>query len=99
MRFLQTEWHRHERERNAWEIEKQEMRGRIAHLEGSARRSDATQKALHRYNGMLQTKIRELNDQQASKANDAGGSSSTNTDGAAERNDRKERLSEKVNGV
>ena len=59
MRFLQTEWHRHERDRNAWEIEKQEMKARIASLEGSARRADATQKALKKYVNILEKKVRE----------------------------------------
>ncbi|QUC21363.1 uncharacterized protein UV8b_05606 [Ustilaginoidea virens] len=59
MRFLQTEWHRHERERNSWEIEKQEMRGRIAHLEGQARRADATQKALKKYVAILERKVKD----------------------------------------
>ena len=59
MRFLQTEWHRHERDRNAWEIEKQEMRGRIASLEGQARRADATQKALRKYVSILERKVKE----------------------------------------
>ena len=59
MRFLQTEWHRHERDRNAWEIEKQEMRGRIANLEGQARRADATQKALRKYVSILETKVKD----------------------------------------
>lgn len=59
MRFLQTEWHRHERDRNAWEIEKQEMKGRIANLEGAARRADATQKALKKYVAILETKVKD----------------------------------------
>jgi striatin 1/3/4 len=59
MRFLQTEWHRHERERNAWEIDKQEMKGRIANLEGQARRADATQKALKKYVSILERKVKE----------------------------------------
>lgn len=59
MRFLQTEWHRHERDRNAWEIEKQEMKGRIANLEGAARRADATQKALKKYVAILEAKVKE----------------------------------------
>ncbi|KAI0598654.1 WD40-repeat-containing domain protein [Biscogniauxia sp. FL1348] len=59
MRFLQTEWHRHERDRNAWEIERQEMKGRIAALEGSARRADATQKALKRYVNILEKKVKD----------------------------------------
>jgi striatin 1/3/4 len=59
MRFLQTEWHRHERDRNAWEIEKQEMKGRIAALEGQARRADATQKALKKYVTILEKKVKD----------------------------------------
>lgn len=43
MRFLQTEWHRHERDRNAWEIERAEMKSRIGRLEGELR----TSKRLH----------------------------------------------------
>ncbi len=59
MRFLQSEWHRHERDRNAWEIEKQEMKGRIASLEGAARRADATQKALKKYVAILEKKVKD----------------------------------------
>jgi striatin 1/3/4 len=59
MRFLQTEWHRHERDRNSWEIDKQEMKGRIANLEGQARRADATQKALRKYVAILERKVKE----------------------------------------
>ncbi|KAK9426746.1 putative Striatin N-terminal domain-containing protein [Seiridium unicorne] len=72
MRFLQTEWHRHERDRNAWEIERQEMKGRIAALEGSARRADATQKALRRYVGILEKKVKEQAAQLKSVDADAG---------------------------
>ncbi|GAP88663.2 putative striatin pro11 [Rosellinia necatrix] len=63
MRFLQTEWHRHERDRNSWEIERQEMKGRIAALEGAARRGDATQKALRRYVQILEKKIKDQTSQ------------------------------------
>ncbi|KAL8400935.1 hypothetical protein RB594_001093 [Gaeumannomyces avenae] len=59
MRFLQTEWHRHERDRNSWDIEKQEMKSRIASLEGSARRADATQRALKKYVTILEQKVKE----------------------------------------
>ncbi|KAB5513221.1 WD40-repeat-containing domain protein [Coniochaeta sp. 2T2.1] len=63
MRFLQTEWHRHERDRNAWEIEKQEMKARIAAMEGQARRSDATQKALKKYVAILERKVKDQSNQ------------------------------------
>jgi striatin 1/3/4 len=59
MRFLQTEWHRHERDRNGWEIERQEMKGRIARLEGSTRKSDASNKSLKKYVNMLEKALKE----------------------------------------
>ncbi|EEB98232.1 hypothetical protein MPER_02299, partial [Moniliophthora perniciosa FA553] len=37
LHFLQTEWRRYERDRNEWEIERAEMRARIALLEGERR--------------------------------------------------------------
>lgn len=59
MRFLQTEWHRHERERNAWEIERQEMKARIASLEGAGRRSDVSQLTLKKYISMLELTLKQ----------------------------------------
>lgn len=59
MRFLQSEWHRHERERNSWDIEKQEMKARIAQLEGKLKRGDATQNASRKYIKLLQRKIKD----------------------------------------
>jgi striatin 1/3/4 len=63
MRFLQTEWHRHERDRNGWEIERQEMKGRIARLEGSTRKSDSSNKSLKKYVSMLEKALKERNAQ------------------------------------
>lgn len=63
MRFLQTEWHRHERDRNAWEIERQEMKGRIARLEGSTRKSDSSNRALKKYVNMLEKALKERDSQ------------------------------------
>lgn len=78
MRFLQTEWHRHERDRNAWEIDKQEMKGRIANLEGAARRADATQKALKKYVAILEAKVKEQSAQlKAAAAGDNVGDEAT----------------------
>ncbi|RDW88012.1 putative signal transduction scaffold protein [Coleophoma cylindrospora] len=59
MRFLQTEWHKHERDRNAWEIERQEMKSRIARLEGSNRKADQSLKTSKRYIQMLEKSLRE----------------------------------------
>lgn len=68
MRFLQSEWHRHERERNSWDIEKQEMKARIAQLEGKLKRADATQNASKKYIKLLQRKIKD----QSAKLQDQG---------------------------
>jgi striatin 1/3/4 len=71
MRFLQTEWHRHERDRNAWEIERQEMKGRIARLEGSTRKSDTNIKSLKKYINMLEKALKERDAQVKSLKNGA----------------------------
>ena len=59
MRFLQTEWHRHERDRNGWEIERQEMKGRIARLEGSTRKADVSIGSLKKYVNMLEKALKD----------------------------------------
>ena len=71
MRFLQTEWHRHERDRNGWEIERQEMKGRIAKLEGSTRKADTSITSLKKYVNMLERALKERDAQV--KALKAGG--------------------------
>lgn len=63
MRFLQTEWHRHERDRNSWEIERQEMKGRIARLEGSTRKSDIQSKSLKKVVNMLEKALKNRDEQ------------------------------------
>jgi hypothetical protein len=63
MRFLQTEWHRHERDRNSWEIERQEMKARIARLEGATRKSDGTISSLKKYVSMLEKALKERDEQ------------------------------------
>ncbi|KAI6713828.1 hypothetical protein JHW43_003679 [Diplocarpon mali] len=63
MRFLQVEWHRHERDRNGWDIERQEMKGRIARLEGSTRKSDASNKSLKKYIVMLEKALKDRDSQ------------------------------------
>ena len=53
MRFLQVEWQRHERDRNAWDIERAEMRSRLAKLEGEAVRSEHEKESLGKHVKML----------------------------------------------
>lgn len=58
MRFLQTEWHRHERERNVWEIERGEMRSRIGRLEGDSRTAKHMQESLTKHVKILETALK-----------------------------------------
>ncbi|MCJ1407745.1 hypothetical protein MMC19_001816 [Ptychographa xylographoides] len=59
MRFLQTEWHRHERDRNAWEIERAEMKSRIGKLEGDGRTSKRLQETLGKHVKILENALRK----------------------------------------
>ena len=54
MRFLQIEWHNHERARNAWDIERAEMKARIAKHEGESRSSKKVNEMLERQVQMLE---------------------------------------------
>jgi len=58
MRFLQTEWHRHERDRNAWEIERAEMKSRIGRLEGDVRTSKRLQESLGKHIKLLEMALK-----------------------------------------
>ncbi|KAK2882587.1 hypothetical protein FQN49_000199 [Arthroderma sp. PD_2] len=59
MRFLQTEWHRHERDRNAWEIERAEMKSRIGRLEGDARTSKRMHESLGKHVRILEIALKK----------------------------------------
>ena len=59
MRFLQTEWHRHERDRNAWQIERAEMKSRIGKLEGDGRTSRRLQESLGKHVKILENALRK----------------------------------------
>lgn len=54
MRFLQTEWHRHERDRNAWQIERAEMKSRIGKLEGDLRTNKKLRESMDKHIRMLE---------------------------------------------
>ncbi|CAG8887440.1 unnamed protein product [Penicillium salamii] len=58
MRFLQTEWHRHERDRNAWEIERAEMKSRIGRLEGDLRTSKRLHESLGKHVRLIETALK-----------------------------------------
>lgn len=59
MRFLQTEWHKHERDRNSWEIERAEMKARIAKLEGENRAAKRLQQGLMTRIKMLEIALKK----------------------------------------
>lgn len=58
MRFLQVEWHNHERARNAWDIERAEMKAKVAKLEGESRHSKKINEQLERQIRMLETALK-----------------------------------------
>jgi len=59
MRFLQTEWHRHERDRNAWQIERAEMKSRIGKLEGDLRMNKKLRESMDKHIRMLENVLRK----------------------------------------
>lgn len=59
MRFLQTEWHRHERDRNAWQIERAEMKSRIGKLEGDGRTNKRLQESLGKHVKLLENALKK----------------------------------------
>ena len=58
MRFLQTEWHRHERDRNAWQIERAEMMSRIGKLEGDGRTNRRLRESLDKHVRILENALK-----------------------------------------
>ncbi|KAL9931309.1 hypothetical protein V8E36_009819 [Tilletia maclaganii] len=59
LHFLQSEWRRYERDRNEWEIERAEMRARIALLEGERRGAENLKTDLMRRVKMLEFALRQ----------------------------------------
>ncbi|KAK9474370.1 Striatin [Dipodascopsis tothii] len=59
MRFLQSEWQKNERDRMQWEIERAEMKTRIAKLEGERRGNEMLMESLARRVRMLERALEE----------------------------------------
>ena len=70
MRFLQLEWHNHERARNAWDIESAEMKAKIAKQEGEVRSAKRLNDVLNKQIRMLEQALK--NERVKSKAVTAG---------------------------
>lgn len=66
MRFLQLEWHSHERARNAWDIERAEMKAKIAKQEGEVRSAKKLNDQLNKHIRMLEQAL--LNERAKNKA-------------------------------
>jgi hypothetical protein len=70
MRFLQLEWHSHERARNAWDIERAEMKAKIAKQEGEVRSAKKLNDQLNKHIRMLEQAL--MNERAKAKAGAAG---------------------------
>jgi striatin 1/3/4 len=71
MRFLQLEWHNHERARNAWDIERAEMKAKIAKQEGEVRSAKKLNDQLNKHIRMLEQAL--MNERAKSKTGATGG--------------------------
>ncbi|KAF8636628.1 hypothetical protein AX17_003437 [Amanita inopinata Kibby_2008] len=69
LHYLQTEWRRYERDRNEWEIERAEMRARIALLEGERRSFENIKLDLLRRIKMLEYALRMERSKQLAQPN------------------------------
>ncbi|KAF7185645.1 Striatin Pro11 [Pseudocercospora fuligena] len=79
MRFLQIEWHNHERARNAWDIERAEMRAKIAKQEGEVRQAKRINEQLERQVRMLENALKNER-----KKKGVNGTAATNEAGEGE---------------
>ncbi|KAF2669371.1 WD40 repeat-like protein [Microthyrium microscopicum] len=70
MRFLQIEWHNHERARNAWDIERAEMKQKITKMQGENNHLKRTTQILERHVKMLEKVL--VDERAKSKAANAG---------------------------
>lgn len=68
MRFLQIEWHNHERARNAWDIERAEMKAKIAKQEGEVRHTKKLNDQLERQIRMLELALKNERSKNRDKA-------------------------------
>ncbi|KAF8930839.1 hypothetical protein BGZ58_008009 [Dissophora ornata] len=72
LQFLQSEWRRFERDRNEWDIEKAEMKARIAFLEGEKRGVDIAKMDLMKRVKMLEYALRQERSKYVEGNNAAG---------------------------
>ncbi|KAF1981285.1 WD40 repeat-like protein [Aulographum hederae CBS 113979] len=58
MRFLQMQWHDHERARNAWDIERAEAKAKISKQEGELRKTKAMNNTLEKHVRLLEQALK-----------------------------------------
>lgn len=80
MRFLQIEWHNHERARNAWDIERAEMKAKIAKQEGECRHAKRINEQLERQIRMLEVALKNERAKKRPAADGSGTSTDAQTD-------------------
>lgn len=90
MRFLQLEWHAHERARNAWDIERAEMKAKIAKQEGEVRSAKKLNDQLNKHIRMLEQAL--INERAKHKAGTAGAN-------AQSTDEKKDKKAEAKNGM
>lgn len=74
---MQLEWHNHERARNAWDIERAEMKAKIAKQEGEVRSAKKLNDQLNKHIRMLE---QALQNERKKKAESAGEDAQAATD-------------------
>ncbi|CAA9958075.1 hypothetical protein PTNB73_00234 [Pyrenophora teres f. teres] len=89
MRFLQLEWHNHERARNAWDIERAEMKAKIAKQEGEVRSAKKLNDQLNKHIRMLE---HALTNERKKKTEAAGGDAQATTDDKADNKGKKSNM-------
>jgi len=89
MRFLQLEWHNHERARNAWDIERAEMKAKIAKQEGEVRSAKKLNDQLNKHIRMLE---HALTNERKKKAEAVGADTQATTDDKTDPKGKKSNL-------
>ncbi|GAB7347958.1 hypothetical protein MBLNU459_g5463t3 [Dothideomycetes sp. NU459] len=88
MRFLQIEWHNHERARNAWDIERAEMKAKIAKQEGECRHAKRINEQLERQIRMLEMALKNERAKKRPAADGAPAATDAQTDSNAAKGDK-----------
>ena len=96
MRFLQIEWHNHERARNAWDIERAEMKAKIAKQEGESRQAKRINEQLERQVRMLEMALK--NERAKKQAPNGTSAAATPEPGAAQDDVSKVKKEDSKNG-